>query len=102
MTGRGSFDKSYGVEFDTIFLMTDGKPTLQGVGDDDPMKIVEGARKWNSLKRVMIHTIAFGTKDIDHKFMHMLADENGGQYRIVLPDGVKKYEDIKDKLPRHR
>ncbi len=102
LTGRGSFDKSYGVEFDTIFLMTDGKPTLQGVGDDDPMKIVEGARKWNSLKRVMIHTIAFGTKDIDHKFMHMLADENGGQYRIVLPDGVKKYEDIKDKLPRNR
>ncbi|MHC4815727.1 MAG: HEAT repeat domain-containing protein [Planctomycetota bacterium] len=100
--GRGAFDSAYDVQFEQIFLMTDGKPTLQGVGDDDPMKIVEGARKWNSMKRVQIHTIAFGTKDIDHDFMHMLADENGGEYRIVLPDGVKKYEEIKDKLPKDR
>jgi hypothetical protein len=98
--GRGAFDSAYAVNFEQIFLMTDGKPTLQGVGDDDPMKIVEGARKWNSMKRVQIHTIAFGKEYIDHNFMHMLAEENGGEYRIVLPDGVKKYEEIKDKLPK--
>jgi len=97
--GRGAFDSAYDVQFEQIFLMTDGKPTLQGVGDDDPDKIVEGARKWNSVKRVQIHTIAFGTKDIDHDFMRDLAKENGGEYRIVLPDGVKKYDEIKDSLP---
>lgn len=100
MTGRGSFDSSYSVEFDQVFLMTDGKPTLQGVGDDDPMKIIEGARGWNSLKRVQIHTIAFGTKDINHEFMRDLAVENGGSYRIVTPEGVKTYEEMKGKLDK--
>lgn len=96
--GRGAFDTAYDVNFEQIFLMTDGKPTLQGVGDDDPRKIVEGARKWNSLKRVQIHTIAFGNTDIDHVFMFDLASENGGEYRVVMPDGIKKYTD-RDKLP---
>ncbi|MCA8955378.1 MAG: HEAT repeat domain-containing protein [Planctomycetes bacterium] len=87
LTGRGSYDKHYGVDFDTIFLMTDGKPTLQGVGDDDPNKIIEGARKWNPLKRVVIHTIAMGESGIDHEFMSKLARENGGQYRKILAGG---------------
>ncbi len=87
LVGRGSYDKHYSVEFDTIFLLTDGKPTLAGVGDDDPMKIIEGVREWNALKRVVIHTIAMGQQGIDHKFMQMLATENGGEYRKVLKGG---------------
>jgi hypothetical protein len=87
ITGRGSYDKHYGVEFDTIFLLTDGKPTLQGVGDDDPMKIIEGVRQWNPLQRVVIHTIAMGESGIDHDFMQKLASENRGEYRKILKGG---------------
>lgn len=87
ITGRGSYDRHYDVTFDTIFLMTDGKPTLQAIGDDDPMKIIKGVRQWNALKRVVIHTIAMGNDGIDHEFMRMLAKENGGSYRKILKGG---------------
>lgn len=103
LTGRGSYDRHYDVAFDTIFLMTDGKPTLQAVGDDDPMKIVKGVRQWNSLKRVVIHTIAMGDSGIDHKFMRMLANENKGGYRKILKggkvvlDGADEADKKKDK-----
>lgn len=91
ITGRGSYDRHYGVAFDTIFLMTDGKPTLQAIGDDDPMKIIKGVRQWNALKRVVIHTIAMGEDGIDHQFMKTLAQENSGSYRQILKGGkVKK------------
>ncbi|MEE2887723.1 MAG: HEAT repeat domain-containing protein [Planctomycetota bacterium] len=96
LTGRGSYDKHYDVAFDTIFLMTDGKPTLQGIGDDDPMNIIRGVRQWNALKRVVIHTIAMGEDGIDHRFMRMLAQENSGSYRRIMKGGKVVRDGAKD------
>ena len=51
------------------------------------MNIIRGVRKWNALKRVVIHTIAMGEDGIDHQFMRTLAQENKGSYRKILKGG---------------
>lgn len=80
LVGRGSKDKYYGVELDTIFLLTDGSPTTPDGKLDSTDKILLGVRAWNPLKRVTIHCIAMG-KDLNEQFLRQLASENGGEFK---------------------
>jgi hypothetical protein len=80
LVGRGSRDKYYGIELDTIFLMTDGSPTTPDGKLDSVDKILTGVRLWNPLKRVTIHCIAIG-KDLNADFLRQLASENGGEFK---------------------
>lgn len=80
LSGRGSKDKYYGMEIDTIFLLTDGAPTTPDGKLDSTEKILASCRLWNPLKRVVIHCIAIG-KDLNVEFLRQLASENGGEFK---------------------
>lgn len=80
LVGRGTSDKYYGVELDTIFLLTDGSPTTANGKADSTEKILLGARTWNPLKRVTIHCIAIG-QDLNEPFLRQLASEHGGEFK---------------------
>ncbi len=80
VAGQGSKDKYYGVELDTIFLLTDGSPTKPDGKADSTEKIIEAVREWNVLKRIKIHCIGIG-KNINTAFLEQLARENNGEFR---------------------
>ena len=72
----GKADKDYEVEVDTIFFLSDGRPTHGELVDvDDILKKVNEA---NELRKVVIHTIAIG--EFQKSFMERLAKENGGVF----------------------
>jgi Mg-chelatase subunit ChlD/HEAT repeat protein len=62
---------------DTIFLMTDGKPTAGRITDPDLIR--ESVRKRNRERQITIYTIGVG-RDHDARFLRQLAVENGGEY----------------------
>jgi hypothetical protein len=62
---------------DTIYFMTDGKPTVGKV--TDPNAILREVRKWNETRKITVHAIGVGP-DTDASFLQRLAAENGGQY----------------------
>jgi HEAT repeat protein len=69
-------DEEYEVELDTIFFLSDGRPT---VGDlVDPDDILREVKRANDLRKVVIHTIALG--EFQKEFMRRLAVENGGVF----------------------
>jgi hypothetical protein len=80
LVGRGVRDKYYGVELDTIFLLTDGSPTTTDGKPDSTEKIILAVRTWNPLQRVTIHTIGIGG-ELNDQFLGQLARENGGEYK---------------------
>lgn len=80
LVGRGARDKYYGVDIDTVFLLTDGSPTRPDGQLDSTEKILVGVRSWNALKRVTIHTIGIG-KGLNEPFLAQLARENGGEFK---------------------
>ncbi|NUP97464.1 MAG: HEAT repeat domain-containing protein [Planctomycetaceae bacterium] len=72
--GRGTKDKNYECAIDTIFFLSDGRPT---VGEYvDPQDVAREIREVNKLRKVVIHTIAIG--EFQKDFMKLLADQNGG------------------------
>ena len=71
---RGGDD--YEVDVDTIFFLSDGRPTHgRFVDPDDILREVTAA---NSLRRVVIHTIAIG--EFQKRFMKELAEGSGGVF----------------------
>lgn len=80
LVGRGVRDKYYGVEVDTIFLLTDGSPTKPTGELDSTEKILTSVRAWNPLRRVTIHTIGIGN-GLNEPFLAQLARENGGEFK---------------------
>jgi hypothetical protein len=61
------------VEADTVFFLSDGRPT---VGDYvDPDDILREIKALNDLRRVVLHTIAIG--EFQKDFMERLAAQNG-------------------------
>ena len=69
-------DKNYKVGVDTIFFLSDGRPT---VGEYvDPEDIRREVRALNELRKVVIHTIAIG--EFQKEFMKRIAEENGGVF----------------------
>jgi HEAT repeats/von Willebrand factor type A domain len=66
-------DTNYKVEADTIFFLSDGRPT---VGEYvDPDDILREIKAINDLRKVVIHTIAIG--EFQKDFMQRLAEQNG-------------------------
>ena len=80
LVGRGARDKYYGMNLDTIFLLTDGSPTKPDGKPDSTDKILEGVRAWNPVKRVTIHTIGIGN-GLNEGFLRTLAEDNGGEFK---------------------
>lgn len=89
MMGVGaSKDPVYEPVFDTIFFMTDGKPSLGRI--TDPKLIRGDVQRWNEGRKIRLHVIGMGGKqkggrgaggtedDIDRDFLKRLAEENGG------------------------
>lgn len=77
LAGRGTHDKAYKVELDTIFFLSDGQPNRGKV--TDPRDILREVLELNSRKRVQIHTVGVG-KGHNAGFMRALAEETGGTY----------------------
>jgi hypothetical protein len=74
--GRGMQDRYYQSEIDTIFFLSDGRPTAgEYVETRD---IVERITDINKLKKLVMHTIAIGQFQKD--FMRDLAERNGGLF----------------------
>jgi len=74
--GRGLYDRKYQVAVDTIFLLSDGAPS---VGEFVfPEDILREVKKANRLRRVAIHALAIGVQRRD--FLSELARENGGRF----------------------
>jgi HEAT repeat protein len=73
---RGGTAADYAVEVDTIFFLSDGRPT---VGEYvDPTDVLRQVREANALRKVVIHAIAIG--EFQKEFMKQLAEENGGVF----------------------
>jgi HEAT repeat protein len=62
---------------DTIFLVSDGAPTVGRFTNGDT--ILEHVRRWNEHRRIKIHAIGVG-HDHDVDFLRKLAENNGGLY----------------------
>lgn len=66
----------YEGDVDTIFLLSDGRPSHGAYVDVDA--ILEAVREANELRRIAIHTIAIGR--FNKVFLQRLAQENGGVF----------------------
>jgi hypothetical protein len=83
LAGLGAHDKHYAPSVDTIFVLSDGAPTDNGVPmakDMPPEEILGHVREWNLQKRVIIHCIGIDNVVVGIKFLKDLAAENGGTY----------------------
>ncbi|MDA1264156.1 MAG: HEAT repeat domain-containing protein [Planctomycetota bacterium] len=69
-------DDAYELEVDTIFFLSDGKPTAGEFIDTDD--IVDEVKKANLLRKVVLHTIALGP--FQKSFMERLARDSGGAF----------------------
>ena len=67
---------------DTLFFLTDGKPTAGRV--QDLKQIIENFREWNKTAKLTIHTIGVGIGH-DVEFMKALARIGDGRYVSTLP-----------------
>lgn len=79
---RGGNDPAFAADFDMVYLLTDGMPTLPGAGagNDLPENIMAAIKQWNPMGRVVIHTIGIGD-GMDVDFLRRLAAENGGTFK---------------------
>jgi len=63
---------------DTIFFLTDGKPT---VGDiTEPEILLSWFAERNRFARMHFNVITFGSQETNDRFLRRLAEENGGQF----------------------
>jgi Mg-chelatase subunit ChlD len=77
LAGRGLKDSAYDVAFDTIYLLSDGKPTAGPVIDEG--EILRRVDEVNALRKVKIHAITFGDQN-NAKFVAELATRSGGRH----------------------
>jgi hypothetical protein len=61
---------------DTIFFLTDGKPTAGKIVE--PPAILAAVRLWNATRKIQIHCVGVGDHAKD--FLEKLAKQNGGTY----------------------
>jgi hypothetical protein len=76
VAGRGTHDQSYEIAVDTIFFLSDGRPTVGELVDPDD--ILREVKVANELRKVVIHTIALG--EFQKEFMKTLARQNNGVF----------------------
>ena len=81
---------------DTIYFLSDGKPTSQD-GSTVPTKpILRSVKTANRYRRIIIHTLGFGSTP--EAFLRPLAERNNGTYQqIVGPPIIDKEDDEKKK-----
>lgn len=73
---EGKESRGYEVDLDTIFFLSDGRPSHgKFIEPDDVLREVRAA---NQLRKVAIHTITLG--EFEKDFMERLAAENGGTF----------------------
>jgi len=73
---EGKAAREYQVDVDTIFFLSDGRPSHgRFVEPDDVLREIRAA---NELRKVAIHTITLG--EFEKDFMRRLAEENGGTF----------------------
>lgn len=75
--GRGLYDRYYQAGFDTLYVISDGAPTVGEVVDKDEIR--RRVREANGLRKIAIHCVTFGDKN-DTDFLRPLAEENGGRH----------------------
>jgi len=75
--GRGLHDKYYSAAFDTLYVISDGAPTVGEVTDKDEIR--RRVREQNQLRKIAIHCITFGDRN-DTDFLRPMAEENGGRH----------------------
>ena len=75
--GRGLHDKYYAAGFDTLYVISDGAPTVGEVTDKEEIR--RRVRAANQLRKIAIHCVTFGDKN-DTDFLKPLAEENGGRH----------------------
>jgi len=74
--GTGLRDKEYEVAVDTVFFLSDGRPSTGEFVDTED--ILREVLKANELRKVVLHTIAIG--EFQKSFMKRLADKSGGVF----------------------
>lgn len=75
----GALEKAFEDEsVDTIYLLTDGQPTVGAVTDIDG--ILDAIQRVNRTRQVVIHCISIG---LDSDLLRELAAMTGGEYRYV-------------------
>lgn len=77
LAGRGLYDKWYATSYDTLYVLSDGAPSVGAVTDKD--EICRIVREANGLKKVVINTVTFGDQN-DTSFLKKMAEENGGRH----------------------
>ena len=75
-TTGADYDKSYASPIDTIYFLSDGVPSTGEYVERE--EILAEVRRVNSLRKIVINTIAIG--DMDHALMKMLAAQNYGSF----------------------
>ncbi len=78
VSGIGTYDKHYDTAVDTIFLLSDGRPTTGEL--TNTQEILAEIQRLNSLRRVVIHTINFGKDPVGAGLLQGLANQNGGTF----------------------
>ncbi len=77
VAGVGTTDRRYESGADTIFFLSDGRPSVGRITNTD--QILAEVRRRNTLERVVIHCVGVG-RDADDLFLARLAHENGGKF----------------------
>jgi HEAT repeat protein len=67
-------------EADTVFLLSDGAPSRGKYQFRE--RVREHVRRLNRMKKMAIHTIAFGGRDVDRGFLKDLAEANTGVFVV--------------------
>ena len=67
---------------DTIYLLSDGEPSRDGVNPLPWEQLVEEVEHTNRFHRIIIHTLGFGAGG--ESFMQLLAKKNAGEYRQIV------------------
>ena len=100
LAGRGAKDTYYPTVIDTVFLLSDGAPTVPDVGGDSgrvflrdkPGQILAAVRRWNALGRVQVNAIGIGIDPpppprsgrkgggLPARFLRDLAAQNRGRF----------------------
>ena len=76
VTAKKGATGDYEVDVDTIFFLSDGRPSYGKF--IDTADILREVNEANQLRRIVIHTIALG--EFQKDFMRRLAQENGGVF----------------------
>ncbi|MCP3917170.1 MAG: VWA domain-containing protein [bacterium] len=74
--GRPTLDRYYDPALDTICVLTDGAPIVNGKSDSKE-RILSAVARWNLGRRVVIHVVGVGRLP---KYMRRLAEDNGGRF----------------------